>query len=73
VKKGEFPTVSEGAPPEKIAAAMGLPLSAFAPRQEGAIQLILGQDNAHLWPRAVAVSRDPEFSLQFFKSKLSRD
>jgi hypothetical protein len=30
----------------------------------------LGQDNAHLWPRPVAVSRDPVFSLQFLKSRI---
>jgi hypothetical protein len=57
-------------PMEKVAAAMGLPSAVFAPREEGAVQLILGQDNAHLWPRPIAVSQDPVFSLQFSKSCL---
>jgi hypothetical protein len=50
---------------------MGLPLAAFSPRKEGTIQLILGQDNPHLWPYTVAASRYPTFSLQFFRSRLS--
>jgi hypothetical protein len=48
IKDGDFPMMTVDPPPEKIAAAMGLPLAAFSPRKEGTIQLILGQDNPHL-------------------------
>jgi hypothetical protein len=47
IKEGDFPTMTVDPPPEKIAAAMGLPHAAFAPREEGTIQLILGQDKVH--------------------------
>jgi hypothetical protein len=56
--------------PDTIAKAMDLPPGVFAPRREGAVQLILGTDNKHLWPHSIAVSQDPVFSLQFLKSRI---
>jgi hypothetical protein len=60
-------------PVEEFAAAMKLPRDVFAHRQAGAVQLILGKDNQHLWPRPTALSRDPVFSLLLMKSKLQGD
>jgi hypothetical protein len=70
VTKGEFPPMTTDPPLGKITETMGMPPAAFAPRKKGKVQLILGQDNAHLWPHPVAVSRDPVFSLQFLKSRI---
>jgi hypothetical protein len=70
VTKGEFPPMTTDPPLGKIAETMWMPPAAFAPRKKGKVQLILGQDNAHLWPCPVAVSRDPVFSLQFLKSRI---
>jgi hypothetical protein len=58
-------------PIEAIADKLEIPVPLFAPRQEGAVQLILGEDNRHLFPVPIASSRDRVFSLQLWKSRLA--
>jgi hypothetical protein len=58
-------------PIEYIAEKLNCSVSLFAPRQEGAVQLILGQDNRHLFPVPIASSRDRIFSIQLLKSCLA--
>jgi hypothetical protein len=68
LKEGNFPIMTVDPSPETVAGAMDLPPVVFAPRREGAVQLILGTDNKHLWPHSIAILQDPVFSLQFLKS-----
>jgi hypothetical protein len=56
---------------EAIADKLEFPVSLFAPRQEGAVQLILGEDNRHLFPLPIVSSRDRIFSLQLWRSRLT--
>jgi hypothetical protein len=44
----EFPLMTADPPMEAIADKLDFPVSLFAPRQEGAVQLILGEDNSLL-------------------------
>jgi hypothetical protein len=67
----EFPLMTADPPMESIADKLDFPVSLFAPRQEGAVQLILGEDNRHLFPVPIASSRDRIFSLQLWKSHLT--
>jgi hypothetical protein len=56
---------------ESIADKLKIPVPMFAPRQEGAIQLILGEDNRHLCPVPIAWSKDKIFSIQLWKNRLT--
>jgi hypothetical protein len=67
----EFPQMTADPPMESIANKLEIPVPLFAPRQEGAVQLILGEDNWHLFPVPIASSRDRVFSLQLWKSRLT--
>jgi hypothetical protein len=67
----EFPLMTTDPPMEYIADKLDFPVSLFAPRQEGVVQLILGEDNRHLFPVPIASSRDRVFSIQLWKSRLT--
>jgi hypothetical protein len=58
-------------PMEAIADKLDFPVSLFAPRQEGAVQLILGEDNRHLFPLPIVSSMDRIFSIQLWRSRLT--
>jgi hypothetical protein len=71
VTNREFPLMTADPPMEALADKLEIPVPLFAPRQEGAVQLILGEDNRHLFPVPIASSRDRVFSLQLWKSRLT--
>jgi hypothetical protein len=56
---------------EAIADKLDFPVSLFTPRQEGPVQLILGEDNRHLFPLPIVSSMDRIFSLQLWRSRLT--
>jgi hypothetical protein len=57
----DFPTMTTDPPLEAIAEKLDFPPSVFTPRREGAVQLILGVDNRHLFPLPMVSSQDRVF------------
>jgi hypothetical protein len=67
----DFPLMTADPPMEAIADKLDFPVSLFTPRQEGPVQLILGEDNRHLFPLPIVSSMDRIFSLQLWRSRLT--
>jgi hypothetical protein len=67
----DFPEMTTDPPLEAIAEKLDFPPSVFTPRREGAVQLILGVDNRHLFPLPMVSSQDRVFSIQLWRSRLT--
>jgi hypothetical protein len=59
-------------PPNVVAQILDVPVNDLAARKGGAVDIMMSQDNSHLFPRALGASKTPGFNLQLFHAVLGR-
>jgi hypothetical protein len=57
-------------PPNVVAEMLDVPENDLATRTGGAMDIMMGQDNSHLFPRALGAPKTPGLNLQLFRAIL---
>jgi hypothetical protein len=58
--------------PYDVAQVLGVPKEKFAARNGGAIDIMVGQDNSHLFPQALGATKMTGYNLQLFRAVLGK-